>query len=257
MQFFDTHCHLQDERFKNDADTIISQAIDDGVEYFVCCGSSESDWGDVANLARNWKQIIPAFGIHPWYQKCRSTKWQEHLRYHLHEFPEAAVGEIGLDHRHTSDDWNEQKSLFIQQLQLAAELNRPVSIHCLKAWGDLISAFSSVPELPDVIVLHSFSGSLEMAAVLEKMGCYFSFSGAVTHDNHTKIRKAAQSVRVERLLLETDSPDIAPMGYNGYTRPSAILQINKAVASLRGLNELEMADIVFKNARRCFKVDNG
>jgi TatD DNase family protein len=257
MQFFDTHCHLQDERFKNAADTVIRQALDDGVEFFVCCGSSESDWGDVAALARNWKQVIPAFGIHPWYQKSRSTEWLEHLRSFLDEFPAAAVAEIGLDHLHSSDDWNEQKNLFIQQLELAVELNRPVSIHCLKAWGDLVSAFSSVQDLPVSVVLHSFSGSPEMVRVLEKMGCYFSFSGAVTYGKHAKIRKAAQLVDAERLLLETDSPDIPPVGYYGYTRPSAILQINRTVASLRGLNELEMADIVYKNALKCFKVHNG
>jgi TatD DNase family protein len=257
MKFFDTHCHLQDERFKDDAERIIRQAISDGVAFFVCCGSSESDWENVADLARTWKQIIPAFGIHPWYIKGRSSLWKEHLRSYLDEFPEAAVGEIGLDHLHATNNHKDQIDLFIQQLEIAAELNRTVSVHCLKAWEDLVSAISLVSKSNVSVVLHSYSGSLEMVRVLERIGCYFSYSGAVTYSNNKRICNTAQSVNAGRLLLETDSPDIPPMGHHGRTEPSVILQINKAVASLRGIDEQEMAAIAYQNAITCFKGGNG
>jgi TatD DNase family protein len=257
MKFFDTHCHLQDERIKNNLDVIVKQAIQDGVVFFVCCGSCESDWDRVAQIARLWKQVIPAFGIHPWYIADRSLKWQEHLKSYLTEFPEAVVGEIGLDHLHESGKQVEQLEVFSQQLEIAIEFNRRVSVHCLKAWGDLVSVLTPLKGTAGKIVLHSFSGSVEMVEVLGKMGCYFSCSGAVTHLKNKRIRNTVQSIPIERLLLESDTPDIPPSGYYGWTAPTVLRQINSTVASLRGLDEKLMANIAFNNALTCFKVDNG
>jgi TatD DNase family protein len=257
MHFFDSHCHLQDERIIQRSEQIIQQACDDGVAFMLCCGSCESDWDDVAILAQRWKQVIPAFGIHPWYIATRSSNWRERLCSYLIEFPEASVGEIGLDHLHVTDHREEQLEVFITQLEVAAELKRPVSVHCLKAWGDLLSTFSSLQKLPDRIALHSFSGSAEIVCALEKMGCYFSCSGSVTHHKNTRIRNVVRMLSSERILIETDSPDIPPDGYSGYTTPSLLHQINASVASIRGVNHEMMASLTLNNARKCFGVDNG
>jgi TatD DNase family protein len=96
-----------------------------------------------------------------------------------------------------------------------------------------------------------------MVEVLGKMGCYFSCSGAVTHLKNKRIRNTVQSIPIERLLLESDTPDIPPSGYSGWTTPTVLRQINSTVASLRGLDEKLMANIAFNNALTCFKVDNG
>jgi TatD DNase family protein len=258
MHYFDSHCHLQDERIKDHSEQIIQQACNDGVKFMLCCSSCESDWEDVAILARKWKQVIPAFGIHPWYISTRSSNWRKCLNSYLCEFPGAAVGEIGLDHFHTSDNREEQLEVFTTQLELAVQLQRPVSVHCLKAWGDLLNVFSSMKKLPDRIVFHSFSGSVEMVHVLGKMGCYFSCSGSVTQHKNTRIRNVARKFPLDKILLETDAPDIPPDGYSGgYTVPSVIRQINAAVATLCDVDVEQMAAFTYKNACRCFGVDNG
>lgn len=257
MQYFDSHCHLQDQRIKNLTEQIIKQACSDGVAFMVCCGSCESDWEEVAILARKWKQVIPAFGIHPWYISNRSLNWRECLRSYLCEFPGATVGEIGLDHFHESDKKQEQLEVFTAQLELAQQLQRPVSVHCLKAWGDLLKAFSSIKKLPARIALHSFSGSAEMVHVLEKMGCYFSCSGSVTHQKNIRIRNVIREFPLDKILLETDTPDIPPEGYSGYTVPSVIKQINAIAAPLYNVDVEQMASLTYKNACRCFGVDNG
>jgi TatD DNase family protein len=257
MQFFDSHCHLQDERIKEQSEQIIQQALCNGVAFMLCCGSCESDWEDVAVLARQWKQIIPAFGIHPWYIATRTSNWRERLCDYLREFPRAAVGEIGLDHIHATDNRVEQLAVFTEQLRLAEQLQRPVSVHCLKAWGDLFGTFSSMKKLPHHIALHSFSGSAEMVRALEKMGCYFSCSGTVTHNKNTRIRNVVRLFPSERILLETDAPDIPPEGYQGYTIPSLVNQVNNAVAALYNVDAEQMASVTYKNACNCFGVNNG
>ncbi|HEX2955716.1 MAG TPA: TatD family hydrolase [Chitinispirillaceae bacterium] len=257
MNFFDSHCHLQDDKIKQRSEQIIQQACTDGVAFMVCCSSCESDWEDVAVLARKWKQVIPAFGIHPWYVTTRTVTWLERLSSYLYEFPGAAVGEIGLDHHHAADTREEQLEVFTAQLELAAELKRPVSVHCLKAWGDLLSVFSSKKKLPERIALHSFSGSVEIIRSMEKMGCYFSCSGAVTHHKNTRIRNLVSAFSSERILLETDTPDIPLENHSGYTVPSLIQQVNAAVASLRGVDQEMMASLTFNNACNCFGVGNG
>ncbi len=257
MQFFDSHCHLQDERIKEHSEQILQQALSDGVAFMLCCGSCESDWEDVAILARTWKQVIPAFGIHPWYVGNRSSNWRERLGAYLWEFPGAAVGEIGLDHYHATDTSEEQLEVFTEQLDLAAQLQRAVSVHCLKAWEALLKSLSSMKKLPDHIALHSFSGSVEMVRVLEKKGCYFSCSGSVTHTKNSRIRNVVRSLPPERILLETDAPDIPPEGFRGLTRPSQVILVNNAVAALCDVEEEMMASVTFKNACTCFGVDNG
>lgn len=257
MHYFDSHCHLQDNRIKNLSEQIIQQASEDGVAFMLCCGSCESDWEDVAILARKWKQVIPAFGIHPWYIDTRSSNWLERLGSYLCEFPGAAIGEIGLDHFHATYNRAEQLEVFTAQLELAVQLQRPVSVHCLKAWEDLLRAFSSIKKLPDHIALHSFSGSAEMVRVLEKMGCYFSCSGSVTHQKNTRIRNVVKELPADRILLETDSPDIPPEGHHGYTVPSLIKQVNTAAAALRDIDIEQMASLTYINACKCFGVDNG
>jgi TatD DNase family protein len=257
MYYFDSHCHLQDERIKNLAEQIIEQARNDGVTFMLCCGSCESDWEDVAILARKWKQVIPAFGIHPWNVTTRSSYWQERLCSYLHEFPEAAVGEIGLDHIHETENKEEQLKVFALQIEIAQQLKRSVSVHCLKAWGDLLSAFSSMKKLPKYIAFHSFSGSAETMHILEKMGCYFSCSGSVTHDKNKRIRSIVREIPLDKILLETDTPDLPPDGYSGYTVPSLIKQITTAVATLRNIDAEQMALLTYKNACTCFRVVNG
>jgi TatD DNase family protein len=132
------------------------------------------------------------------------------LREWLERFPHAGVGEIGLDRWKPGLDFAPQPDLFRRQLELAAELDRPVSIHCLRAWGMLFELLRDGPRPARGFLLHSYGGPLEMVAPLTELGAYFSLPGAFARERKTRQRAVFQAVPAERLLIETDAPDQMP-----------------------------------------------
>ncbi len=207
---YDMHCHLQDPRIRDQADLIIARAGQAGVMGFVVCGTSEADWPHVAELARKYDCIIPAFGLHPWYTGTRSEQWRQHLESYLAEFGAAAVGEAGLDHapefRHDQD----QVPVLQQQLELAAALARPVVIHCHRAWNRMPALLHALNPRPPAIVLHAFSGSPETVMELNDLPVYFSFSGSITYQGNRRAEQTVPLIPQKRLLIETDAPDMLP-----------------------------------------------
>jgi len=148
MRFFDSHCHLQDERVMARIEEVIVRARTTGVEHMLCCGTQEDDWAAVAELAKKYGEIIPAFGLHPWFAAKRGERWMEKLEQILVECPGAAVGELGLDHALEERNDAEQAEVFAAQLKLARKLKRPVSIHCRRAWGDMMKIIEQQCGLP-------------------------------------------------------------------------------------------------------------
>ena len=144
----DAHCHLQADGFGDRLGEIISEAADRGVKRFVVNGTSEKDWPEVAEIARNWPGLVlPFFGVHPWYLKERTGRWETELVRYLEEFPEAGVGEIGLDRWIEGFDVDDQKRVFETQWELAREKNRGATVHCLKAWGILKESLDRLPAM--------------------------------------------------------------------------------------------------------------
>lgn len=207
---YDAHNHLQDERLDLWRGEIISQVPQAGIAEMIVNGSSEEDWPAVAKLAHEHTWIRPAFGLHPWYVKERGPKWLTTLRDHLAAHPHAVVGEIGLDRWIENPDIDAQLECFRQQLALAVELDRPASIHCLRAWGLLEETLRTCTLPRRGFLLHSYGGPAEMIPGFARLGAYFSLSPYFGHP-----RKAAQlavfrSVPLDRLLAETDAPDMWP-----------------------------------------------
>ena len=253
MRLFDSHCHLQDDRIFAQADAIVARARNAGVRAMLCCGSSESDWEAVKVLSLKYPEIIPAFGIHPWYRQLRTGKWLDKLEELLVEFPAAAVGEIGIDHARDGRNDEDQAAVFISQLKLAHKLNRPVSIHCRKAWADLASMLKQYG-LPNGGVIHSWSGAPDLVPLFEKAGASISFSGSITHDRNKRGRASAAVVSEERLLIETDSPDIPPRGgAEGENEPANLVKIAEKIAELRGKTVEEIGELTYVNACGIFK----
>lgn len=209
MRCYDAHNHLQDERFTEDRARIVETALRAGIVRMVVNGSCEDDWPAVRDLARQFPQVLPSFGCHPWYLHERTARWQARLLEHLDNLP-AAVGEIGLDRWKPGLSYDGQEDAFVWQLRLAAERNLPVSIHCLQAWGRLHELLSAHPRPARGFLLHSYGGSREMVAPLAALGAYFSFPGYFMHERKTRQRAAFAAVPLERLLLETDAPDQVP-----------------------------------------------
>lgn len=258
MNLFDAHCHLQDERLAPDFDAVMRRADQAGVRRFLCCGSSETDWPRVAQLADHYPGIVPAFGLHPWYVRERSATWLDTLRRHL-STTASTVGEIGLDHAIEPRNDEEQESVFLAQLDLARQLNRPASIHCRRAWDRLLSLLRNIESLPRGFMIHSYSGGPELVKPLADLGAYFSFSGSITRSGNRRGHRAAREVPADRLLAETDAPDIPPVIHDGHqviepavNEPANLRHVIAALAEIRGAPPDNIAELTWNNACRLF-----
>lgn len=206
----DAHNHLHDPRFQGRQAELIASMQDHGITACIVNGTSEADWPAVAALAEQFPDfILPAFGLHPWQVEKRSSNWLKTLTNFLNNFPHASLGECGLDRWMKNPDLESQHTSFRDQLQLAHDLNRPVTIHCLKAWGPLLEELHAFKKLPRFL-LHSFGGSLEIARECQKLGAFFSFSGYFLHPRKAKVRETFAQLNSDRILVETDAPDMAP-----------------------------------------------
>lgn len=252
VSFIDAHCHLQDERIRGDLRSLMAHAKDKGVCRLVCCGSGQDDWESVAAIKEQYpSQIIPSFGLHPWYIKDRSPKWLESLEGFLKRLP-SGVGEIGLDHGLKDFDEQDQREVFLAQLALARTYHRPVSIHCRRAWDVLLDVLTDFGPLDAGGVIHSYSGSAEMIPALQAYHLYFSFSCSITRSGHARGRRALQAVPRDRLLIETDSPDIPPAGSTGLNEPSHLLLVAQTVSEVLGVNLEDIAALTTANATALF-----
>ena len=262
MQLFDAHCHLQDPRLQSSLPGVIQRAKSAGVLKMLCCGTAEADWPRVTQLCARHSGLVPAFGLHPWHIADKTPSWFNILTDMIISDPAAIVGEIGLDHAIQERNDVKQEEAFRMQLRLATALGRPASIHCRKAWDTMISILQDFSELTSGFMIHSYSGSAELVAPLSELGAYFSFSGSITRHRNTRGHAAVAAVPIERLLIETDTPDLTPVRDNSpqpeeeLNEPANLIFILKKVAELRGMSEAELAEITWNNAQRLFLPGN-
>ncbi len=210
----DAHLHLQDPRFQN-VNNIIAEMRAVGVTRCVVNGTSPDDWKRVQDLAKEHPDlIIPSYGLHPWKVPCEQD-WKSLLKEYLAESEIPCIGECGLDRWMSDYNVVAQQDAFLFQLDLACQMNTPLSIHILKAWGwfaDILRERKArgkfFPERG--FLLHSYNGSAELIPELVDLGAYFSFSGYHLNTYKTKQLSLFKRVPIKRLLLETDAPDMLP-----------------------------------------------
>jgi TatD DNase family protein len=208
MEVHDAHCHYQ---FAEVPYAAVELARSEGVGLAVINGSSPVDWPDVAALAARDPRNLPSFGLHPWDVPTAPAGWLAELRRVLVAHPGAGVGEMGLDRWVQGFDPVAQEAAFRAQLALAVELDRPLTIHCVRAIGPLMDLLRAT-ELPRRgFLLHSWNGPVELVPELARLGGFFSFSA-----HHLPARKAdlrvqfAAAIPRERILVETDAPALCP-----------------------------------------------
>lgn len=246
----DTHCHLQDTRIAGNLDFLLDEARAAGVRGFVCCGADEEDWGAVESLALSQKGVVPFFGLHPFYTAHRSPHWERHLGELLSRCPEAGVGEVGLDGLDMRHSLEDQEKVLLVQLRLARELKRPLSLHCRKAWGRMLEILKKEGGLPHGGAFHAWSGSPDMVREVEKLGAYIGFAASITRTANQKVARSARLVSPERMLIETDAPDIPPENApEGINRPVCLVRTFRTLARIRNVEKPLLATQLLHNSR--------
>jgi len=220
---------------------------DSNITTCVVNGTEPADWPAVAELAKQYDGfVLPSFGLHPWKVPGRAADWFERLQDFLQQNPTAGVGEIGLDRWVEGHDIEDQTTVFGKQLNLAADLDRPCTIHCLKAWGPLVDVLQDCEMLPRMLI-HSFAGSIETAQKLMSIGdCWFSFSGYFLHPRKAKVVDVFRRLPSDRILIETDAPDMAlpkqhrQFGGEAFNHPANLQPIFQMADQWLGLSEQQL-----------------
>lgn len=248
---FDSHCHLDDSQFDADRDALISSLPGQGIAYALTCGSDTASSRASLELAERYPYLYAAAGIHPHEAAKAAQEDLDVIREMLRHPKAAALGEIGLDFYYDFSPRQVQEKLLHQQLDLALEMGKPVVLHVREAHGAMMDLMRARKGHLPGGVLHCFSGSAESAAVYENLGFYISFAGSLTFKNAQKLRQAAEAVSLDRVLVETDSPYLAPVPFRGKRNdPGKVAQVCASLADIKGLAFDEMADITRRNACR-------
>jgi TatD DNase family protein len=243
----DTHAHL--DACAEDADTLISRARSAGVDRIVAIGSGIESCRATLAIAEQNEGVFAALGVHPHQAGGEDVRRLGELRALLENKRVVAVGETGLDFFRDYAPHDAQKRLFRSELELAGELGLPVVVHSRAADEDTIDALAG---FEGTVVLHCFSAPRLLPAALER-GYYVSFAGNVTFPNARDLRVAATQVAEDRLLVETDSPYLAPQPVRGRpNEPAHVVHTVAALAELHGVNTDELAARVDANAAAAF-----
>jgi TatD DNase family protein len=283
---YDAHNHLQDAWLLPHRAKVFADLAAVDVRSAVVNGSSEADWPDVAALLARASteagasrcKIIPSYGLHPWDVGNRSPQWLDRLRAYLDADPAAGVGEIGLDRwmldRAKPDDsrlvglrrapLEEQSEVFLAQLALATEANRPASIHCLDAIGPLYDLLKATKLPARGFLLHSYNGSAEMAVNFAKLGAYFSFNGSFLDARKQRLQEVYATIPTDRLLVETDAPALRlPESLEKFSpfsvedgslagHPANLVAAYEGLAKIRGMSVDALTAQAEKNFFRLF-----
>jgi TatD DNase family protein len=248
----DAHCHLQDAAFDADRGAVIERARQSGIHRFFCCGTSPDDWGRVRELANRQRDVIPFYGLHPWFLDRAVDGWEERLAEFAAD-PRAGAGEAGLDRRRNGRDNERERRVFQRQLERSIDARKPLAVHCVGAWGEMHELLREAGPHPAGLLFHAYSGSVDLMEPLAALGGVFSFGGSLLNPRHRTMREALRAAPPDRWTLETDAPDMLPRGVEtsapGRNEPVILVRILSEAASLRGIDEDQAARESGANAR--------
>ncbi len=260
MKYFDSHAHYYDERFAaqlGGAHSLISELLATNVSHIINVGTSPETSKIAIEQANKYPKMYTAVGIHP-----SDTRFLSNMDEELSEIESmikdksskcVCLGEIGLDYHYPDTDKDKQMRYFEAQMSLARSLNIPICIHDREAHADVLEVIKRYPDVRGV--LHSFSGSRQMAQELAELGYMISFSGTLTFTNARRPRECAAVLPQDRVLIETDCPYLAPHPLRGSLNHSGNLAYtNRVLAGIWGIGEQECAQITEDNAKRFFNL---
>ncbi len=252
---FDTHAHLDDEKFDTDRDEVIGLCWQKGVELILNAGSSIETSIKSIELAEKYEQIYAAVGVHPHDASSAGEKTIAVLAGLAENNKVRAIGEIGLDYHYDFSPRDIQKRWLVEQIDLARQLKLPVIVHDREAHGDVTDIFKKTNIEKVGGVLHSFSGSVEMAFECIKMGLYISISGPITFNNSRKTIEVVKAIPIDMLLIETDSPYLTPAPHRGKRNdPGYVRLVAEKIADIKGMSFEEVAQQTKENGKRLFGI---
>lgn len=252
MGFVDAHAHLNDERFSEDREEVIANLSKEDICGVIVPGADFPSSESAYEMAKANPMIYCAVGTHP---HDAMTLTREHLeRYReLSRDPKCvAIGEIGLDYYYDHSPRAIQQEAFRLQMDLAKSLRLPVIIHTRDAWADTLAILE---EYSGAVIgmMHCYTGSVEMAKRFMDLGYWISIGGPVTFKNANKVREMAKEIPLERLMIETDSPYLAPHPYRGKrNEPKYVVEVAKVLSSIMGVSLEEIRDRTRENVNRLF-----
>lgn len=256
MNLVDSHCHLDDEKFDADRDAVIGRARTAGVERMMAIGTGDGppDLEAALRLARPHDFIYATVGVHP-HDAAKATPGTfEKLSQLANEPKVLAIGEIGLDYHYDFSPRNVQHRIFARQLELAAAARKPIVIHTREAWADTL-ALVREHGLPFGGIMHCFTGGPKEAEEALDVGFHLSFGGILTFPKADDIREAAAGTPEDRLLIETDSPYLAPIPHRGKrNEPAFLVETARRLAQLRATPIENIAAITTQNFNRLFQL---
>lgn len=255
-KIFDTHAHYDDEAFDEDREELLGSLEENGIGTVVNVGASLATTKRTLELIKQYPFLYGAVGVHPNETAELDEDGMAWLREAARQEKVVAIGEIGLDYYWKEPDPAVQKTWFVRQLALAREVGLPVIIHSREAAKDTMDLIRSerVGEIGGV--LHCYSYSLEQAKEYLDMGLYLGIGGVLTFKNAKKLKEVVAYMPLDRLLLETDCPYLAPVPYRGKRNSSLYLPyVVEAVSQIKGITREEVVEAAARNARRMFRID--
>jgi TatD DNase family protein len=251
VRLVDTHCHLNIAKAFPDPSRTVAEAREAGVDRLVVVGVDADSSQRAVEIAETHEAVFAVVGWHPTSAGQYSPAGLKAIESLLDHPKAVAVGEIGLDFYWDTTTPEQQHRCLRDQLELAADKGKPVVFHCRDAYEDLLSVLESRPPRP--YLLHCFSGDVAQAQRAVALGAILGVDGPVTYPKNTALRDVFRSVPHDRIVVETDSPYMAPVPYRGQpNRPAWVVHVNAALAKVLGLSEQECADLTTRNAERFF-----
>lgn len=249
---FDSHAHYTDKSFNDDREIMLGSLRESGVCGVINCGADIESSVFSLELAKKYPFIYAACGVHPEEVETVEVDYIDTLRNLAKNEKCVAIGEIGLDYYWRQDTKSKQKEMFENQIILAKELNLPIIVHDREAHNDTLEILKKHKPTG---VLHCFSGSVETAKEVLKLGMYIGLGGAVTFKNARKSVEVAEMLPLDRLLLETDCPYMAPVPMRGKRNNSTYISyIAEKIAETKGIDPQTVLDVTAENAKKLFNI---
>ena len=249
---FDSHAHYDDFKFSEDRDAVLSELPGNGVEYVINCGCDLKSCQHSIDICNKYDYFYCALGIHPSEIGENSEEEFEKIKKLTAYNKCVAVGEIGLDYHYDFVPKDKQLEFFEKQLKFAVEADLPVIVHDREAHEDTLRLLKKYTPKG---VLHCFSGSVETAKEILKLGMYIGLGGAVTFKNAKKPLEVAEFLPEDRLLLETDCPYMAPEPFRGKRNdPGYLFRMAERLAEIRGISVEEVHEITTQNAKNLYRI---